>query len=99
MNIDNIKNWQAETDKYKILYYRTIKDKKYKTKEGNLLEFVVATNKQYRHGKETGSPYQVFIITEKLIKQESEEKIIKILSILMDHEIEDLIATGMKEIE
>jgi hypothetical protein len=82
MNIDNIKNWQAETDKYEMRYFNKFRDEYF--------QFVVTTKKYYQFGRY----FYVLHLTQGIIESESEEKIIEILSTWMDDAIEYLIAMG-----
>lgn len=86
MNLNNIKNWYAETDKYEMAFNEIINDF-----DSKYYEFNVITKKFYQGGRR----WQFFYLTEILMTDLSEEAIIRVLSDWMEETIVALIANGV----
>ncbi len=82
----NIENWHKETHKYDFYYNETLED--------NFIRFQVITKKRYRGRGEydVGRYYAQFILNNP--KELPEIEIVKMLTEMMDRNIELLIADG-----
>ena len=84
MQINN--QWEAETDKFYMRLFQSHTDRD----DVMYDNFVVETKQFYTEGRR----FQTFYLTQELIKHASEEKVIEVLSKLMQDTINYLIAMG-----
>ena len=86
MNNLNIENWHKETHKYDFYYNETLED--------NFIRFQVITKKRYigRCKYDSGRYYAQFILNNP--QELPEIEIVKMLTEMMDRNIELLIADG-----
>jgi len=82
--INNPNRWYNETDEFSMELVA-------EDDEDNVNCYRVCTNKYYQQGRR----YQEFWLTKTLVENESNERIIEILSNLMRHDIDLLIAHGI----